>query len=293
MVRPRVAGLLLALGLATLVTSPASGSAGDRAAPEAVVVGQNFEAPGTCPASTTALQASSGDGTDYTVRSAGVLTSFSTIMSGGFRGLVLRPAAPGHYSVVGSSPLKLGTSLSVPTTVPVRIQVSPGDVLGIDLPAVSNGCAVHTGNPADVVYAGTLDTPTDFATIDPPDTQQRINIAAVLEPDVDGDGFGDVSQDGCPALAALQSPCPTPDTKVKHRPAAVVHHRLVRFKIHSTVPGSTFECRVDSRKFKACKPSFKKVFSPGEHRVSVRSVSPLGFTDPTPVKLRFRVETAY
>jgi len=282
---------LVALSVAGVLAAPASASsAGDRFAAGAVVVGQNFVAPGTCLANTTALQLSSGDGTDYTVRSAGVLTSFSTIMSGGFRGLVVRPAGSGHYSVVGASPLRLGTSLSTPTTVAVRIPVLPGDVLGLDLPAATTGCAVNTGNPLDLAQVGTLATSTDFVASGPPNPGQRINVAAVLEPDVDGDGYGDVSQDGCPALASLQSPCPTPDTRVKHKPPALVHHSLIRFKLRSTVPGSTFECSIDAATFRTCKASFKKRFSLGRHRVKVRAVSPLGFTDASPAKLHFRVE---
>jgi hypothetical protein len=281
--------VMLALGFAWLSAGPASGSLGDeRAVPTAVVVGQNFQAPGSCPANTTALQAASGDGTDYTVRSAGVLTSFSTIMSGGFRGLVLRPSAAGHYTLVGSGPLRLGTSLSVPTTVAVRIPVLPGDLLGIDLPAASTGCAVNTGDPADLVQVGALGS-TEFE-VSSSIPGQRINIAAVLEPDADGDGYGDVSQDGCPALSALQTPCPTPDTKVKHKPAAVVHTATVHFRLKATVAGSTFQCSIDGKRFKKCQASFRSPFSVGRHLVKARAVSPLGFTDPTPVKVRFRVE---
>jgi hypothetical protein len=211
-------------------------------------------------------------------------------MSGGFRGLVVRPAAPGHYFVVGASPLRLGTSLTTPTTVAVRIPVLSGDLLGIDLPAATTGCAVNTGDPADLAQVGTLATPTDFVSGGPPNSGQRINIAAVLEPDVDGDGYGDVSQDGCPALATLQTPCPTADTKVKHAPGRVVHERVVRFKVTSTVSGSTYQCSIDGARFKTCKAKFKKAFSAGRHKVLVRAVSPLGFADATPAKVRFRVE---
>src|SRR5690606_7431051 len=33
-------------------------------------------------------------------------------------------------------------------------------------------------------------------------------VTAVVEPDADGDGFGDETQDLCPAAAPLQGPCP-------------------------------------------------------------------------------------
>jgi hypothetical protein len=42
-------------------------------------------------------------------------------------------------------------------------------------------------------------------------TFARVDAAATIEPDADGDGFGDESQDQCPADAALQAPpCATP-----------------------------------------------------------------------------------
>ena len=39
-------------------------------------------------------------------------------------------------------------------------------------------------------------------------SQARINIKAVVEPDVDKDGFGDESQDACPTNAQTQGACP-------------------------------------------------------------------------------------
>ena len=39
-----------------------------------------------------------------------------------------------------------------------------------------------------------------------PDLQ--LNVSAILEPDADGDGFGDETQDQCPTDASTQGPCP-------------------------------------------------------------------------------------
>lgn len=36
----------------------------------------------------------------------------------------------------------------------------------------------------------------------------RIPVVASIEPDADGDGYGDETQDGCPQSAAYQGPCP-------------------------------------------------------------------------------------
>jgi hypothetical protein len=37
----------------------------------------------------------------------------------------------------------------------------------------------------------------------------RVPVVAVIEPDKDGDGYGDETQDKCPQSAAYQGPCPT------------------------------------------------------------------------------------
>ena len=36
----------------------------------------------------------------------------------------------------------------------------------------------------------------------------RVPLVGVIEPDADGDGYGDETQDGCPQSAAYQTPCP-------------------------------------------------------------------------------------
>jgi hypothetical protein len=39
--------------------------------------------------------------------------------------------------------------------------------------------------------------------------QTGVPVVAIVEPDRDGDGYGDETQDGCPQSAAYQGPCPT------------------------------------------------------------------------------------
>jgi hypothetical protein len=40
-----------------------------------------------------------------------------------------------------------------------------------------------------------------------------VPVVVTAEPDEDADGYGDMTQDGCPASAALQTPCPVLDVK--------------------------------------------------------------------------------
>jgi hypothetical protein len=53
----------------------------------------------------------------------------------------------------------------------------------------------------------------DGQTIAPDDTTMNFEVLAnaQIEPDVDGDGFGDETQDACPKDASKQAPCPVID----------------------------------------------------------------------------------
>jgi len=90
-------------------------------------------------------------------------------------------------------------------------------------------------------------------------------------------------------------PPATPDTKItKHPKKHIVTTRVkvrVKFKYTSTVAGSTFQCKIDKRKWKACgatKVRYK--VRAGKHKFQVRATSN-GLTDATPAKFRFRVKT--
>jgi hypothetical protein len=58
---------------------------------------------------------------------------------------------------------------------------------------------------------------------------------------------------------------------------------------HSSIPGSTFECKVDSGDFAACTMPFSPALSDGQHTVAVRAVSN-GYRDATPATVTFTVD---
>ena len=143
-------------------------------------------------------------------------------------------------SVPDSVKLKIGraapgTNLSAPTTdlsvtgesasevlvtnslnsYSTRVPVQQGDFLGIYLGGIdyvpcgdqsSTGFVDHY-NVSDVL-AGTSATFTR-------ETEGQIEVAAVLEPDADHDGFGDETQDQCATNGGTQSPCPVTSAKRK------------------------------------------------------------------------------
>ena len=78
-------------------------------------------------------------------------------------------------------------------------------------------------------------------------------VEAVLEPDVDGDGYGDESQDNCPTQANNQTtdPC-RPSINILTTPPALTNSSSAAFTWKSSEFGTSFECSVDSGTFTAC-----------------------------------------
>lgn len=83
-----------------------------------------------------------------------------------------------------------------------------------------------------------------------------------------------------------------PKTKGLKGPKKVERGERVRFRFKSTEPDSTFSCRLDRKKYKACR-SPKRVrtskLKPGGHSFSVFATDAAGNADPSPAKVRFKV----
>jgi hypothetical protein len=110
-----------------------------------------------------------------------------------------------------------------------RIPVPQFSLIGLDGPAATLFCseeALHT--------AGVVKDP--YAIGESRHYEVRVNfgvpVVAVIEPDRDGDGYGDETQDGCPAVTALQTACPT--VTLTRRKAAVGKRAiLVQIRVSS------------------------------------------------------------
>ena len=109
------------------------------------------------------------------------------------------------------------------------------------------------------------------------------------------DGFGDVDPDPATRAFTVDTTAPqtsfggNPPRKLKSRHAKV----RLRLRLKSTEPNSTFECAVDSAKFKSCSSPFKVKLKtkPGHglrHKIKVRAADSLGNTDDAPAHLRVR-----
>jgi CSLREA domain-containing protein len=81
-----------------------------------------------------------------------------------------------------------------------------------------------------------------------------------------------------------------PDTKIVKGPPKKTHKRTAKFKFTSTEAGSTFQCKMDRKPFKACaSPKKFKKLKPGKHVFQVRAIDRAGNVDKTPAKRKFTV----
>jgi hypothetical protein len=118
-----------------------------------------------------------------------------------------RPLETGKFQLAGESDEE--TIHPGANAFSTRVSIHPGDRLGLlpvgtesPLYCLTSDNGDHTWSLAGSVGIG---APHVFAA----GAKVRVPLVAVIEPDRDGDGYGDETQDGCPQSAAYQGPCPT------------------------------------------------------------------------------------
>jgi len=88
-------------------------------------------------------------------------------------------------------------------------------------------------------------------------------------------------------VAADRTP---PNTRIVRGPARLGFERLAKFRFASTEPQSSFQCRLDKKKWRACANPFKRSVKPGKHLFKVRAIDRFGNVDPTPARFGWRVK---
>lgn len=151
-----------------------------------------------------------------TVPSAGVVTRWtfnvvpipSGILSQSLK--IMRPTGVAkQLKVVGESPQS--PIVSGLNTFSTRIPVQAGDLLATYGTTTTEPVTVfcETGNEGDRVGAVLGNPATGSTAIVAEEVNKlQIPVTAVIEPDADGDGYGDETQDKCPQSAAVQGECP-------------------------------------------------------------------------------------
>jgi hypothetical protein len=284
---PRAAAVLVvALVVGSLTASPASAG---------TTIGSTFT-PGGCNGGITLVQTSSPPGTSYTIGSAGVITSWrfqaaTNPVQLEFK--VFRPAGGTSYSVVGSSEAAAPPANAL-STYPIRIPVQAGDLIGETL-LTSGNCAASV---AATVYYVNGDLAVGATAAFQPGSG-LFDIAATLEADVDGDGYGDETQDGCPGQPT-QAACDTtaPVSRFTGGPRRTARSTAT-FAFASDDPGARFECRITGRGVRTIQLStFLPCTSPktythlkrGKYQVSVRAIDTVGNVEAVPATVKLKVQ---
>jgi hypothetical protein len=119
---------------------------------------------------------------------------------------VLKPVDSRHVSVVSKSESErasIGTTSSFLTRIPVQ----QGDLLGLAGPRTLF-CATEDTGDSTTDFRSIPGVGATIETSEEPFKGFQVPVVAKIEPDVDGDGFGDETQDKCPQSAAYHEACP-------------------------------------------------------------------------------------
>jgi hypothetical protein len=71
----------------------------------------------------------------------------------------------------------------------------------------------------------------------------------------------------------------------------VTRNLKAKFRFASNEPGSSFLCKLDRKRFRACSSPVTFTVRPGRHVLRVKAVDPAGNADATPAVYRWRVKS--
>jgi hypothetical protein len=216
---PRGFVLGTCLALATALPVP-----GALAATEVGQLDPAADPVGSCMGTTVFAQRAAVGESSYAVPSGGgVITGWShkaNSVSGRELALkLLRSQGDERFAVVGGSALEVLEPSTV-NTFSTRVPVQGGDLIGLWIGNPSGGGPLDPGGGASCAFYAPLGNTVQVGFFGPEPAAgaadeigndylgMRLNVTATVEPDADGDGYGDESQDGCPADASIQGGCP-------------------------------------------------------------------------------------
>jgi putative cofactor-binding repeat protein len=81
-----------------------------------------------------------------------------------------------------------------------------------------------------------------------------------------------------------------PKTRIVRGPARVTFKREAKFRFASSEAQSTFQCRLDKKKWRRCTSPYKRSVKPGKHVFRVRAIDRFGNVDPTPARFGWQVK---
>jgi hypothetical protein len=190
-----------------------------------------------------------------------------------------------QYRVIGQTDVTFpGTG---PRQFPAQIPAAAGDVLGVT--GGYDGCYA-TSDPASVATGpGDPDVGTDFAATGV--FFSELNLAAIVELDADHDGFGDETQDQCPAQSTTTGPCDlrAPFGRLTKHPKKRSKSGTAIFKFTTDDPAASYECKLDKKPFAACtSPKKYRKLKVRKHAFRLRASDAVG-NAAKPAVFRWRV----
>jgi hypothetical protein len=143
----------------------------------------------------------------------------------------------------------------------------------------------------------------------PPTGQKPVEVAVLADAEEEGDETFVVSIGSATGYAAVADPLsvavtipgtdtpgpPPPDTTapettIDKGPKKKTAKRTAKFKFSSNEVGSTFECKVDKRKWRECtSPKIYRRLKRGRHVFRVRATDPAANVDSTPAKHKWKI----
>jgi hypothetical protein len=128
---------------------------------------------------------------------------------------VFREKVPGTFLVAAASGQE--TAVFGANSFKTRIPVKAGDRFGL-IPIDGKTVSCVTGNIDD--HSWSYGEPVEVGSeyVFAAGVFVRVPVIAVIEPDADGDGYGDETQDGCPRSASSIAPCPPVTTTFTAKP---------------------------------------------------------------------------
>ncbi len=224
----------------------------------------------------------------------------------------------GNASFVVANSVLRGYQFSYLRSAPVSGALGNADltVHHTNFPNAANtpGAEVDTGDGTTNVSQANIDTDplfvsaTDFAlgqgspsidAADPADAVVTDILGAVRPVDGNEDGTAVADQGAFEfQLSALEQPPPGPPSKdttppntlkVKS-PAKKIRVRKAAVRFKSSEGASTFQCRIGKKAYRTCSSPLRlRNLKLGKHVVLVRAIDAAGNTDPSPLRIAFRV----
>jgi hypothetical protein len=300
----------LALTVAATLLVPASASA-------AVTIGSDLAPDPTAPvscgpgdpactiANTVVQGASTGSPFDGVVVRWRVRSAEANAGGNPARLKIVRPNGAGTFTGLSTSATQvIPDTMGVPTTFTFATQqpIATGDLVALDVNTPHNSFDIRNLTSTDVSWIRWAPPLLDGQTRSPSGafTGGEHMFNADVEPDCDGDGLGDETQDpdtsSCNPSPPDGAPPDTTLTQVPKNKVKTFSRRAdVLFEFVSSEPGSSFQCKLNKSAFEPCdSPHVLKAKArrkkPKRHEFQVRAIDVTGNVDATPATDEFKVK---